>query len=503
MPRRARWFAFLAAVSVIVVACTAGTPSPTGVAPPPGDPDEGAFTEGYSGNRFVVGPRTPISRPTDPPPPASLPSRTPIKHVIFVVKENRTFDTFFGKYPGADGATTGTLISGETVPLGPAPDVMDSSLTHGFWSGLYSVDGGRMDGFNTIQGGTDLEGYVQMDRAGIPNYWKYADRFVLADRFFTSMYGPTFPEHLYTIAAQSYGIMDNKSQTTPTPGKYCDDVNGYSPAFPQDLSEADKAKIIQLQNTIVDDSPDNLREISKYLELVRACLDIEILPDLLEEAGISWRRYSDPVFPIGEIMKAIRHVRYGPMWANVVNSEDFLSDITNERLPAVSWVAPPAPYNEHPTLPRRIMSVCAGENWTVEMMNRLQRSRYWRSTAVVIVWDDFGGFYDHVAPPQYDIMGLGPRTPALILSPWTVRGDNPLGGSIDHHTYEFSSVLKFIEDVFGLRSMTDRDGLADPLTGAFDFSSPPNMDRLILPLRQDCPYGTAPPFTSDDGKIEE
>ena len=106
------------------------------------------------------------------------------------------------------------------------------------------------------------------------------------------------------------------------------------------------------------------------------------------------------------------------------------------------------------------------------------------------MWDDFGGFYDHVPPPHYDIMGLGPRTPALIISPWTASGDNPKGGKVDHHTYEFSSVLHFIEQIFNVSPLTDRDRSADPLSGAFDFSGQPNMKKMILPYRKDCPYGT-------------
>ena len=93
-----------------------------------------------------------------------------------------------------------------------------------------------------------------------------------------------------------------------------------------------------------------------------------------------------------------------------------------------------------------------------------------------MVWDDFGGFYDHVKPPHYDIMGLGPRTPALIMSPYTRAGDNRDGGSIDSTVYEFSSVLKFIEDLHGLKPLTDRDAQASPLAGAFDFSQPPRLD---------------------------
>ena len=114
-------------------------------------------------------------------------------------------------------------------------------------------------------------------------------------------------------------------------------------------------------------------------------------------------------------------------------------------------------------------------------------SKAWKSTALVIVWDDFGGFYDHVPPPHLDTMGLGPRTPALIMSPWTVRGESRDGGSIDSTTYEFSSVLRFIELLHGLRSLTDRDANADPLTGAFDFDAKPRTKPLVLPYRQECP----------------
>ena len=112
----------------------------------------------------------------------------------------------------------------------------------------------------------------------------------------------------------------------------------------------------------------------------------------------------------------------------------------------------------------------------MQYLNAIFDSKAWRSTAVVIVWDDFGGFYDHVVPPHYDVMGLGPRTPALIISPYTLAGDNPDGGSIDPTVYEFSSVLRFIEDLHGLNPMTDRDAQASPLAGAFDFTQPPRLD---------------------------
>ena len=144
---------------------------------------------------------------------------SPINHVIFMIKENRTFDHYFGGYPGADGVSkAGTLRctndgcrAGEMISLKPAPDVQPHDITHGFASGLYGINGGEMNGFNIIGGGRDLSGYVQHSRRSLPAYWAYADRFVLADRFFTSMYGPTFPEHLFTVAAQSFDVVDNPS----------------------------------------------------------------------------------------------------------------------------------------------------------------------------------------------------------------------------------------------------------------------------------------------------
>jgi phospholipase C len=494
----------------IAVACTTatggGTSSPPSdspqVVPPPFTATENAFFDGLANQKLPDVERPPAPhRPTEAPPAAHLPDDVPIEHVVFIIKENRTFDHYFGKYPGADGATMGVTFDRRVVPLRPATDVMTQPLAHGFWSGLYSVDAGRMDGFDLITGGATMLGYTQWSRSGIPHYWKYADRFVLADRFFTSEYGPTFPEHLYTIAAQSNGIMDNRAQRVPSPGRYCDDEEAYSPAFPPTLTGQQLGDIMDLQNTITDRHPDAMREIASYLVEIRTCFDIETLPDRLEEAGISWKYYSTEVFPIGDVLRAIRHIRQGPMWQHVEESADFLDDLAAGKLASVTWLKPPAPYNEHPILPKREMSVCAGENWSVAVMNALQRSEFWPTTAVVMIWDDFGGFYDHVIPPQYDIMGLGPRTPALIMSPYTKKGDNPLGGAIDSNVYEFSSVLKFIEEIWDLRPLTERDAQADPLTGAFDFDAPPDLRKLILPLRRDCPYGTEPPFIDADGLI--
>jgi phospholipase C len=442
-----------------------------------------------------AGPRQPVAQPSTTPTPVS-PSEAfadslpdgPIKHIVFIVKENRSFDNFFGLYPGADGTHTGKALVGsqtKTVPLKDAPDVQAHDITHGFVAGISSIDGGRMDGFNTILYGKDYSGYVQFSRKTLPHYWKYADRFVLSDHFFTSMFGPTTPEHLYTVAAQGKGIVDN-SQNSSTSAQYCDDPTETAPHFIAPLDKKTKKKIMRWEDHVLDNYPDNVYKIAHYWKQMRLCFEVKVLPDELNDAGISWKFYADPD-NFQNIMQAIKHVRYGPDWKKVQLPDKFLTDVKHHKMPQVSWINPPASYNEHPG---GGISVCAGENWTVQYLNAIQHSPYWKNTAVVIVWDDFGGFYDHVVPPHYDIMGTGPRTPALIISPWTRSGSNPLGGAIDHHTYEFSSVLSFIEGIFGLDHLTQRDRMADPLSGAFDFAHP-NFDKLILPYRDECSYGTS------------
>jgi phospholipase C len=417
---------------------------------------------------------------------------SPIEHVIFLVKENRSFDHYFGKYPGAEGATEGgtiqdcdatTFEDGPVVDLEPAPIVTPHDLGHAFAPGLYAINGGKMNGYNCVSLGEDLLGYTQYSRETLPVYWAYADRFVLADHFFTSMYGPTFPEHLYTVAAQSYGIVDNKT-TTNTEGNYCDDETEFTKRFPsEDLTDTDAQKIMALEEDITSEVPDQLIRIAAYWETTRTCLNMKVLPDQLEKHGISWKYYANADSWMNAL-QAVRHVRFGPMWDKVQPPDTFLEDVDAGELPAVSWLIPPeGSPNEHPGTGNNI---CLGQNWTVEYINAVMQSEYWESTAIVIVWDDFGGFYDHVVPPHYDVMGLGPRTPALIISPWTKPGDNRDGGSIDSTVYEFSSVLRFIEDLHGLKPMTDRDRQADPLTGAFDFSQEPRLDPLIIEPR-DCP----------------
>jgi phospholipase C len=203
---------------------------------------------------------------------------------------------------------------------------------------------------------------------------------------------------------------------------------------------------------------------------------MKVLPDELEAKGLSWSYYA--IDGENAFLGAIRHVHDGPMWDNVKPPTQFAADVDGGKMPAVSWLVPPKQDSEHPGGP----SVCTGENWTVQQINTVMRSQYWHSTVVVVVWDDFGGFYDHVAPPHLDLYGLGPRVPALIISPWSRPG------IVDHTLYEFSSIDRLIEDVFDLAPLTSRDAGADPLSGAFDFGARP-QDAPFLRQPRDCSHG--------------
>ena len=495
---RRRGFAFFLGVLVIAIAAL-------GWASTRGGEDQ-ASTGPSGGTSPTTGPTGGTGNGGSPSPGGGgtiVPGETPIEHVVFIVKENRTFNNYFATYPGAEGATEGGTIrctedgcrDGPVVQLTKGPDVYPHDLTHCFRCGLTAINDGKMNGFNHMNGpipqstnadlyGADMTNYSYLDRSGVPNYWAYADRFVLADQFFTPMYGPTLPEHLYAVAAQSNFIVDNKS-TTDHEGNYCDDRTENATRFiPRDVRE-NQDHILKLEREITHNGS-NVYDIADYWGSIRLCFDIPVLPDQLEAKDISWKYYASENAWMN-VMQMIRHVRYGPMWDKVQEPAQFIQDARQGAMPAVSWIIPPESYNEHPGVEK---STCAGENWTVQQINTIMKSEYWRTTAIVVVWDDFGGFYDPVAPPQLDVMGLGPRTPALIISPYTRQGSNPDGGFVDSTVYEFSSVLAFIEQLFGLEPMTERDAQATPLLGAFDFENP-DFHKLVLDLRQDCPYGTS------------
>jgi phospholipase C len=380
-------------------------------------------------------------------------AQNPIKHVVFIVKENRSFDSYFGTFPGANGATQGTLSNGQVIPLQHMPDAPPHDSDHTWYSAIEAVDNGKMDRFDLIPL-ANVEGdemaYSQLTEADIPNYFAYARNFVLADNTFSSLHGPSLPNHLYTIAATSDGVISTPSVASSNWSWGCD----------SNLSTM-TVQVLGSNGQITNEFP---------------CFDFLTLGDLLDDAGIPWKYYAPPEGERGyqySVYNDVRHIRYGNDWNNVVLDSQFATDASTGKLPAVSWVVT-GYANEHPP-----HSTCYGENWSVDQINAIMQGPDWPSTVIFLVWDDFGGLYDHVVPPTVDEFGLGPRVPLLIISPYAIPNH------ISHTVYEFSGVLRFIEETFGLPNLGNRDVSANDLMDSFNFNQKPNPPLILTP--RSCP----------------
>jgi len=372
-----------------------------------------------------------------------------IQHVVFIVKENRSFDSYFGTFPGANGATTGMASNGQILPLMHEPDFLPRDLGHDWVSSHLSINGGEMNGFDLIHGDNsdgnvngDYLSFTQFVQSDIPNYFAYASNYVLGDNMYSSLSGPSFPNHLYTVAAQSAGAINNPSK-------------GLGPAWGCD---SPATFLVQVQGS------------DGRITLQFPCFDVTTLADMLQGAGVPWSYYGPKYGATGYVwvaLDAINHIRNSSLWtSNYHNEAQFATDALLGNLPAMSWLISGSA--EHPP-----GSACNGENWTVQQINAIMQGPDWNSTAIFIVWDDFGGFYDHVPPPDSDQFGLGMRVPLLVISPYA------LNGKISHTQYEFSSVLKFVEERFGLPPMTGRDAVANDITDAFDFTQSPRSPLLL------------------------
>ncbi|MBI3660446.1 alkaline phosphatase family protein [Candidatus Acetothermia bacterium] len=383
-------------------------------------------------------------------PVAMPPGLEKIQHIVFIIKENRTFDNYFGTFPGAEGATQGMISTGKVIPLGHTPDRTSHDIDHSWQAALRAIDGGKMDKFDLIAGG-NLNGeylaYTQLYEKDIPNYFAYARNFVLADRMFSSLTGPSFPNHLYTVGAQSGGAINNPNSRG---------------VWGCDADDNSRVEVMDEQGNVTRQFP---------------CFDFQTLADLLQAANISWEYYAPGKGQAGYIwsaLDAIKHIRQTSLWIeHVVPTSQFVEDAKAGKLPAVSWIVT-GRESEHPP-----DSSCLGENWTLQQLNALMQGPDWNSTAVFITWDDFGGFYDHVPPPKVDNFGFGPRVPLLIISPYAKKG------YISHTQYEFSSLLKFAEARHHLQPLTARDREANDMTDSFDFNQSP-LSPLVLQTHQ-CP----------------
>jgi phospholipase C len=426
-------------------------------------------------------------------------SDSQIQHLIFIVQENHSFDNYFGTYPGVNGLSLDTaipfnpnetslgyvhpfhlnvtqpiMIWGDELPPGVAdPDDLQQQqanssapfhlasesigrdLSHAWNIAHEAYDNGKMDGFVAAEGSSLTMGYY--DSTDIPYYWTYANQYVLDDNFFSSLMGPSFPNHLYIASGTNGPLTNLPPLCLQTPCKWI--LNGH----------------------IVNNPPSNYNWQG-------LSLDWSTLAQELSNANVPWAWYDGEVRPtkpnIWDVLPLFTYFQDNPhqLVEHVQNTQTFVNAIQNGQLPAVSWIIPgawvPPTYpaackgqspSEHP--PAR--SDC-GMDYVAYLVNQVMQSQYWQSSAIVVTWDDYGGFYDNVPPPQVDAFGEGFRVPTLVISPWAKHG------FIDHTQYEFASLLRLAEVTFNVPTLGNRDVAANDMMNSFDFSQSP-QPTLIEP----------------------
>jgi phospholipase C len=389
-----------------------------------------------------------VIRSVAPSPTTSIDTRWPIKQVIYLMLENRSFDNLFGKFPGVNGATTGVAY-GKEQPLIVCPDWMPGDLPHDRAAALNCMNGGSMDGFGGGKYGA-VYGYSQFHEAQIPNYYQWARDYAISDNFHASALGPSFPNHFYFIAGQSGGVIDNPENI---------------------LSNTDeKAKKIYKSwgcDAIGDDVyvlvKDPLGNLTKH----DTCFDYQTVGQQLTGASIDWAYYAADWGQSGYFWNAyngIHDVFHDEAYWNAhVRSVDALvKDIKANSLPAVTWVTPRFELSDHPPY-----STSFSHNWVTDIVNAVMTGDMWNQTAIFITWDEWGGFYDHVLPTEIDDIGLGFRVPLLTISPYARKG------LIDDELGEFSTPLRFISDNWGLDPLTPRIARTHNMEHLFDFSTGP------------------------------
>jgi phospholipase C len=395
----------------------------------------------------------------------------PIKRVVYVMMENRSFDNLFGRFPGARGATTGVKF-GQEVPLRPCPQWLPGDLPHDRAAHLNAVNGGTFDGFALGQFG-DPWAYTAFEERQVPNYWRLAREYVLCDNFFASVAGPSFPNHFFFVAGQAGGAIDNPENIQT---RIEDDGRRFK-SWGCDAVGEDVFVFVNDQNG----------NLTKH----DTCFDFTTVPQQLEQAGISWAYYSASPYQPGYFWNALNGVAgiyHTDLWRSdrIRAVDGLLDDIRAERLPAVTWVTPRFELSDHPP-----QSTCHAQDWITDLVNGVMQSGAWEHTALFITWDEWGGFFDHVRPPVVDDLGFGFRVPTLVVSPFAKRG------YVDDAEGEFSSPLKFVEDNWGLPYLTERIERTHNFEHVFDFERNPRRDARPLPRIEDC-YGTPWDFPGFD-----
>ena len=366
-----------------------------------------------------------------------------IKHVVVIVQENRSFDNLFQGFPGADTVAAGRASDGTLVPLKPTSLTAGPDPGHDYASYVLSYNNGQMDGFDRVGDfphNVPLFSYAYVPQSEVQPYFDLAHAYALADRMFQSNNSASYGAHQYLIAAQS-------ANATNVP-------NGMP--WGCDAPAGSTVPVLQPDGTIGAG--------------VTPCFDYKTIGDSLDAAAVPWAYYAPPVVttgpnPAGAIWSAydaVRHIRYGPDWSRnqIAPETRVLDDIANGSLRGVSIVVPDGLNSDHARFP-----TTTGPLWVASIVNAIGASQYWKDTAIFVVWDDWGGWYDHVVPPaRLDQNGPGFRVPLIAISPYAKHG------YVSHVTYETASITRYIEEVFNLPSLGQRDATATPPDDMFDYA---------------------------------
>jgi phospholipase C len=381
-----------------------------------------------------------------------------IKHVVFLIQENRSFDDLFGgldqngkPFPGAD--TVSNPLPGEPTPHdhNGKPVAMKAGLLeecyvpdHEHPAAVLEVNGGAMNGFdldpiNALHCASPPPDYIYryIQESEVAPYWQIGEQYAVSDRMFEPIGAESFSGHLFAVAGQTAGTIDNPD------------------SFPWGCDAP--------LNTVVDVEVPGGGEMPG----VYPCFEVKSLADVLDERHVTWRYYASPYPDFGYIwstLDAFDRIRNGNDWTSDVISPpaQFLTDVQNGQLASMTWITPTLATSDHP-----VSETNMGPAWVASVVDAIGTSRYWSSTAIFIMWDDWGGWYDHVPPPTVSDFGLGLRVPLIVVSPYA------RGGYVSHVVHTSGSVLRFAEEALDLPSLGEQDALSDDLGDVFDFNRAP------------------------------
>lgn len=388
---------------------------------------------------------------------AAIPS--PIKHIVVILKENRTFDNYFTGLPGAETSTQATLSTGQVITRPDAPDASACDINHTYVHAVDAYDNGKLDRFDVDLShcpGEEQRPFYQFAESQIPNYWQYARSFAISDHFFSTVNGPSTPGHLAIIA-------------------------GWSPAYENPTFCIDSAEcgcIAPTGTTIPVFDPTTCATSTPY-----PCFDIPSIVDALP-AGFTWMAYGNGLGQNSEsTFNFIKSIGSNDDTRNS-HSRDLTQLATDmgtaDQANLVYAFVGPSPISEGPP-----SNPCAGESETVQLVNQIMQSSFWNDSLVIVTWDDWGGNFDHVVPPVEKcpdgttFFGPGFRLPILLISPFARQ-------AVVHTPTEQASIPKLIEDLWGMprmnaREPNARDERAGSLMEALDFTQSPRAPMVLTP----------------------